>query len=32
LHDALIAGENSGAAKPFDGEDFLKRMHAAHAR
>ncbi|MCC8393160.1 type II toxin-antitoxin system ParD family antitoxin [Paraburkholderia sp. MMS20-SJTR3] len=32
LHDALKAGEESGAASPFDGESFLRRMRAKHAR
>ena len=27
LQDALIAGEESGEPQPFDGEQFLKRMH-----
>ncbi len=27
LHDALRAGEESGPATPFDGEEFLHRMH-----
>lgn len=30
LHEALQAGENSGPPKPFDGEEFLKRMHARY--
>ena len=32
LQDALIAGEDSGAPKPFDNKAFLKRMRAKHAR
>ena len=32
LQAALIAGEESGEPQPFDNEDFLKRMHARHAR
>ena len=31
LRDALIAGEESGPPKPFDGEAFLKRLHDKHA-
>ncbi len=31
LQDALIAGEQSGEPRPFDGEAFLSRMHAKHA-
>lgn len=31
LQDALIAGEQSGAPRPFDSEAFLSRMHAKHA-
>ena len=27
LQAALIAGEESGEPQPFDGEQFLKRMH-----
>lgn len=27
---ALIAGEASGEARPFDGEAFLQRMHKTH--
>ena len=27
LEAALIEGEESGEPQPFDGEDFLKRMH-----
>jgi len=30
LQDALIEGEQSGAAKPFDGDAFLARMKAEH--
>jgi antitoxin ParD1/3/4 len=30
LEDALIAGERSGAASPFDGERFLSRMRLKH--
>ncbi|MEW9307732.1 type II toxin-antitoxin system ParD family antitoxin [Labrys neptuniae] len=30
LRDALIAGEESGSPKPFDGEAFLKRLHDKH--
>ena len=32
LQDALIAGEESGEPQPFDGEAFLTRMRAKHAR
>jgi antitoxin ParD1/3/4 len=32
LQEALMAGENSGAARPFDGEEFLTRMRAKHGR
>jgi antitoxin ParD1/3/4 len=32
LQEALIAGEASGAPKPFDNEAFLKRMHTTHVR
>ena len=32
LQAALIAGEESGPPAPFDGEAFLKRMRARHAR
>ena len=32
LHDALVAGEQSGEPLPFDGGDFLARMHARHGR
>ncbi|MGK9170357.1 type II toxin-antitoxin system ParD family antitoxin [Inquilinus limosus] len=32
LHDALIAGEESGEPQPFDSEAFLARMRAKHAR
>jgi antitoxin ParD1/3/4 len=31
LRDALIEGEQSGPARPFDEEAFLARMHAEHA-
>ncbi|MFT4132768.1 type II toxin-antitoxin system ParD family antitoxin [Labrys sp. (in: a-proteobacteria)] len=31
LRDALIAGEESGPPKPFDGQAFLKRLHDKHA-
>ena len=31
LEAALIAGEQSGPARPFDSEAFLARMHAKHA-
>ena len=31
LREALIEGEQSGPAKPFDEEAFLARMHAEHA-
>lgn len=31
LQDALIAGEQSGIARPFDQAAFLKRMHETHA-
>lgn len=31
LQDALIAGEQSGAPRPFDSEAFLSRMHTKHA-
>lgn len=30
LQDALIEGEQSGLAKPFDGDAFLARMKAEH--
>lgn len=32
LQDALIAGEQSGEPRPFDGDAFLTRMHAKHAK
>lgn len=32
LQDALIAGEQSGEPRTFDGEAFLSRMHAEHAK
>jgi len=31
LQDALIAGEQSGEARPFDSEAFLARMHEKYA-
>ncbi|MDO5759044.1 MAG: type II toxin-antitoxin system ParD family antitoxin [Rhodobacterales bacterium] len=31
LQDALVAGEQSGAPRPFDSEAFLNRMHTKHA-
>lgn len=31
LQEALIAGERSGEAKPFDGEAFLEKLHSKHA-
>jgi len=31
LQAALIAGENSGPAKPFDSETFLRDMRRKHA-
>ncbi|MBI5165801.1 MAG: type II toxin-antitoxin system ParD family antitoxin [Magnetospirillum sp.] len=31
LQDALIAGEESGPAAPFDNEAFLTRMRVRHA-
>ncbi|WP_336081748.1 type II toxin-antitoxin system ParD family antitoxin [Thalassospira sp. CH_XMU1448-2] len=30
LQEALIEGEQSGPAKPFDGDAFLARMKAEH--
>lgn len=30
LRDALIAGEESGPPRPFDGEAFLARMREKH--
>lgn len=30
LQDALIEGEQSGPAKPFDGDAFLARMKSEH--
>lgn len=30
LKEALKAGEESGEPRPFDSEEFLKRMHAQH--
>lgn len=32
LQEALKAGQDSGAARPFDGESFLQRMRVTHAR
>ena len=32
LQDALIAGEQSGETRPFDGPAFLSRMHAKHGQ
>jgi antitoxin ParD1/3/4 len=32
LQEALKAGEESGAAVPFDPESFLERMRASHVR
>lgn len=32
LQEALKAGEDSGAAAPFDAASFLERMRASHAR
>ena len=32
LQEALIAGEESGAPAPFDGEAFLTRMRAKHGQ
>lgn len=32
LQAALIAGEESGPAQPFNNEAFLKRMRARHVR
>ncbi|MBE6442202.1 MAG: type II toxin-antitoxin system ParD family antitoxin [Desulfovibrio desulfuricans] len=32
LQDALAAGEASGPPAPFDGEDFLRRMHTRHGQ
>ncbi len=32
LHDALVAGEESGPPAPFDNKAFLKRMRAKHVR
>lgn len=31
LRDALIEGEQSGPAEPFDAESFLERLRAEHA-
>ncbi|RVU35995.1 type II toxin-antitoxin system ParD family antitoxin [Hwanghaeella grinnelliae] len=30
LQEALIVGERSGEANPFDGEAFLEKMHGKH--
>lgn len=32
LHDALVAGEESGAPVPFDSEAFLTRMRIKHGQ
>lgn len=32
LQDALIAGEKSGKPRRFDGDAFLNRMNAKHAK
>lgn len=32
LQDALIAGEESGPARPFDPDAFIRRMHEKHDR
>jgi antitoxin ParD1/3/4 len=32
LQEALVAGEESGPAVPFDNEAFLKRMRERHVR
>ena len=32
LQDALIAGEESGPARPFDPDAFIRRMHKTHVR
>lgn len=32
LQEALIEGERSGAAREFDGDAFLKRMHDKHVK
>lgn len=32
LEAALVTGEESGAPASFDGETFLRRLHAKHAR
>lgn len=32
LQNALIEGEQSGEPRPFDGEAFLKKLHAKHGR
>lgn len=32
LQDALVAGEESGPAKDFDSDAFLKRMHSRYVK
>jgi putative addiction module antidote protein, CC2985 family len=32
LQEALVAGENSGPAMPFDNEAFLQRMRDRHVK
>lgn len=32
LQDALIAGEDSGPARPFDPDAFIRRMHEKQIR
>lgn len=32
LEAAFVAGEESGAPASFDGETFLRRLHAKHTR
>lgn len=32
LQNALVAGEESGPAKDFDGDAFLKRMHSRYVK
>ncbi|WFR94997.1 type II toxin-antitoxin system ParD family antitoxin [Rhizobium tumorigenes] len=32
IRAAIIEGEQSGQAEPFDAEDFLSEMHRKHAR
>lgn len=32
LQEALIAGEQSGEPRPFDGSAFLDRMHKQHVK